>query len=388
MSSPKSDQSLAARSNPRFFLIPPDLLGLKCESDDRRNRLLRSIPGNNWDRLKGVWTFPRTRETLEKLLAVFRTDWRILERSVADAFGLNEPSVPKAVSSKVPAPTQSSLLESLRRELTIRNYSPKTIKTYMSCVRSFEDYSAPTLLRDLSVDDVRDYLLYEIEERKLSAGTISQIINSIRFLYIEVLRRPFEIGEIERPKRGRKLPVVLSQEEVRALLEGLGNLKHRVMLMLVYSAGLRVGEVVTMRPEDIDSERKMIHVRSGKGMKDRYTLLSDVVLEVLREYWKAYKPRRWLFEGRIPGEPYSIRSAERVFEIAATKAGIEKHVSIHTLRHSFATHLLEQGTDIRFIQELLGHSSVKTTEIYTHVSRKQIATLRSPIDDIIQPRRK
>jgi len=220
---------------------------------------------------------------------------------------------------------------------------------------------------------VRDYLLYEIEDRRLSAGTISQIINSLRFLFVEVYKRPFEIGVIERPKRGSKLPVVLSLEEVRAILEGLGNLKHRVMLMLVYSAGLRVGEVVKLKPEDIDSGRKMIHVQSGKGRKDRYTLLSDVVLEYLRMYWKAYKPRTWLFEGQIPTEPYSVRSAERVFENAAKKAGIQKDVSIHTLRHSFATHLLEQGTDIRFIQELLGHSSVRTTEIYTHVSRKQIA---------------
>jgi site-specific recombinase XerD len=243
-------------------------------------------------------------------------------------------------------------------------------------------------LEDLSNDDVRDYLLYQIEERRMSAGTISQIINSLRFLYTEVYERPFLVGVIERPKRGQKLPVVLSVEEVKAILEGLGNLKHRVMLMLVYSAGLRVGEVVSLKPEDIDSERKMIHVRSGKGKKDRYTILSDVVLDVLREYWKAYKPRTWVFEGKIPGVPYSVRSAERVFEVAVRKAGIHKNVSIHSLRHSFATHLLEQGTDIRFIQELLGHSSVRTTEIYTHVSRKQIATMRSPIEQIIQPKNK
>jgi site-specific recombinase XerD len=388
MSSRLSGSSHLPSSKPQFFLVPPDRIGVKCPNDEAKSNKLGAIPGQHWEAAKGYWTFPRTREKLELLLAVFRTDWRVLDRSVADAFGLNEPSKPKTPQSRKRVSKSSSMLETLRRELTIRNYSPKTIKTYMSCVRSFEEYSLPRPIKELSADDVRDYLLYEIEDRRLSAGTISQIINSLRFLFVEVYKRPFEIGVIERPKRGSKLPVVLSLEEVRAILEGLGNLKHRVMLMLVYSAGLRVGEVVKLKPEDIDSGRKMIHVQSGKGRKDRYTLLSDVVLEYLRMYWKAYKPRTWLFEGQIPTEPYSVRSAERVFENAAKKAGIQKDVSIHTLRHSFATHLLEQGTDIRFIQELLGHSSVRTTEIYTHVSRKQLAALRSPIDDIIQPRNK
>ncbi len=373
-------------SKPRFFLVQPDRVGFKHPNDDKKARELRGIPGNRWEPSNGSWSFPRTREVIEKLLAIFRADWHILDRSVADAFGFNEPSKPERRLVIKSVTTTATVLETLRRELMIRSYSVKTIKTYMSCVRSFEEYESPRPLGELCADDVREYLLYQIEERNLSAGTISQIINSLRFLFVEVYKRPFQIGEIERPRRAKKLPVVLSPEEVRSILEGLGNLKHRVMLMLVYSAGLRVGEVVKLRPEDIDSERKMIHVQSGKGRKDRYTLLSDVVLDVLEDYWKAYKPRKWLFEGQIPSESYSIRGAERVFENAAKKAGIEKDVSIHSLRHSFATHLLEQGTDIRFIQELLGHSSVRTTEIYTHVSRKQLATLRSPIDDIIQPR--
>ena len=219
MSSRNTDQPELPRSHPQFYLVPPDRLGLKCDSEDKRNRLLGSITGSHWDARHAEWTFPRTRETLEDLLAVFRTDWRILDRKVADAFGFNESPNTKVVPARRSDPATPSVLEVLRRELTIRNYSPKTIKTYMSCVRSFEEYSSPASLKDLTSEDLRDYMLYQIEERKLSAGTISQIINSIRFLYVEVLKLPFDIGELERPRRGRKLPVVLSQAEVRALLE-------------------------------------------------------------------------------------------------------------------------------------------------------------------------
>lgn len=284
MPSVPSGISHLASSKPRFFLVPPDRVGVKCSCDEQKARQLKAIPGERWEREKGFWTFPRTRETLESLLAVFRTDWRILDRTVSEAFGLDQPSKPGAGPASKPPQRFSTSIEALRKELTIRNYSPKTIKTYTSCIRAFEEYSLPERLDDLTIDDVRDYLLYQIEDRRLSAGSISQIINSLRFLYVEVHKRPFLVGVIERPKRGRKLPVVLSIEEVKSILEGLGNLKHRVMLMLVYSAGLRVGEVVNLKPADIDSERKVIHVRSGKGKKDRYTILSDVVLDVLRDY--------------------------------------------------------------------------------------------------------
>ena len=279
-------------------------------------------------------------------------------------------------------------LESVRRELRLRNYSQKTIKAYKSCLRSFVGFFSPRHPRDLSEGDLRNYLMHLIEQEKLAAGSVNQVINALRFLYVEHYRRPLVLGELPRPKKGRKLPVVLSLEEIKALFEGLGNIKHRLILMVAYSAGLRVSEVVHLKPADIDGQRKLIHIHYGKGEKDRYTLLSDVVLQELREYWKAYRPKVWLFEGQKEGKQYSVRSAEKVFERAKNKAGIKKKVSIHSLRHSFATHLLEQGTDIRYIQELLGHSSVKTTEIYTHVSRRKIQTIKSPIDQILQPRDK
>lgn len=374
------------RPETQIFLIPQDRLGVAIPFNESTIRRLKTIPGYRWESDKECWSFPRTRVVLERVLAVFHTDWRILDRDVAEAFGLTKPTeVKRPEVSAAPCQTKTTL-QVFEQELRIRNYSAKTIKSYTSCLRSCEKFFSPKLFHDLSNQDIRRYILHQIEREKLSAGTVNQSINALRFLYREIYKRPMVLGDIHRPQKGKRLPVVLSLDEVKSIFDSLGNIKHRVMLMLVYSAGLRVSEVVNLKPEDIDSKRKLIHVHEGKGKKDRYTLLSDVVLEGLRLYWKAYRPTKWLFEGQAEGKPYSIRSAQRVFGCAAEKACIRKDVSIHSLRHSFATHLLEQGTDIRFIQELLGHSSVKTTEIYTHVSRRRIAAIRSPIDQIIHPR--
>jgi site-specific recombinase XerD len=275
------------------------------------------------------------------------------------------------------------LLETVRRELRLRNYSPKTIKAYSSCLRSFVRHFARRHPRELSEQDIRGYLLHLLEAESLSPATVNQVFNALRFLYVELYRRPFMVGSIPRPEKEKRLPVVLSQEEVKGIFDAVRNPKHRLVLMVTYSAGLRVGEAVKLRPEDIDSTRNLIHVRGGKGKKDRYTILSPVIIEELRAYWKCYRPGGWLFEGQKAGRHYTVRSAESVFDSAVEKAGIRKSVSIHSLRHAFATHLLEAGVDLRYIQELLGHSSSKTTEIYTHVSRKNIGCIRSPIDQII-----
>jgi integrase/recombinase XerD len=387
MPSPPNGQSIPRPSLPRFFLSQPDRIGVRFSHDDRITERLRAIPGHRWESIKGCWTFPRTRQSLDMLLAAFRTDWRILDREVAEAFGLIRPATSRERQQLPARAREAPDVEIVRRELKIRNYSPKTIKTYLSCIRTFAEFIAPRPPREMKEEDIRKYLIYQIEVKKLSSGTVTETLNALRFLYVEVYGCPLVLENIPWPKKVQKLPVVLSLEEVKRLFESIGNLKHRVMLMLTYSAGLRVSETINLRLTDIDSQRKLIHIRSAKGNKDRYTILSDVVLESLRDYWKAYRPSVWVFEGQQPGRPYSIRSAQRVFEVAAEKAGIHKNVSIHALRHSFATHLLEQGVDIRYIQELLGHSSVRTTEIYTHVSRRQISTLRSPIEQIIQPRK-
>lgn len=189
-----------------------------------------------------------------------------------------------------------------------------------------------------------------------------------------------EIEYLSRPKKEKKLPNVLSKEEVLSVLKSVDNEKHKTILFLIYSAGLRLGEVVRLQINDIDSKRMLIKVIQGKGRKDRYTLLSDVALKQSRKYYSIYKPERWLFPGGKEGSYLTERSVQKIFERACQKAKIRSDVSVHTLRHSFATHLLESGTDLRYIQELLGHSSSKTTEIYTHVTEKKLSNIRSPLD--------
>ena len=276
-----------------------------------------------------------------------------------------------------------TLFAVLAQELKLRNYSHKTLKAYRSCLRSFIAYFSPRHPRELTNEDIRSYLLYLIE-KKLAASTINQVFNALRFLYVELYKMPFTIGNIPRPKNEKKLPNVLSQEEVLKIFSHVDNLKHKTLLMLIYSAGLRVGESVRLKISDIDGQRKMIHLHSAKGKKDRYTLLSDAVLETLRLYYKEYKPKEYLFEGQGERKHLSERSIQEVFHRAVKLAGIKKPISVHGLRHSFATHLLESGVDLRYIQELLGHSSSKTTEIYTHVSKKSLGKILNPLDQAIQ----
>jgi len=282
------------------------------------------------------------------------------------------------------SPAQPTLFAVLREELRLRNYSHKTYKAYKSCLRSFVHYFTPRHPRDLTNEDIRSYLFYLIDHERLAASTVNQAFNAIRFLYVELYKMPFSIKGIPRPQKEHVLPNVLSQDEVLRIFSHVSNLKHKTLLMLIYSAGLRVGESVRLKISDIDGERKMIHLRGAKGKKDRYTLLSDSVLVTLREYYKEYKPKEYLFEGQGEREHLSERSIQEVFRRAVKSAGIKKPITVHGLRHSFATHLLENGVDLRYIQELLGHNSSKTTEIYTHVSKKSLGKIINPLDQALQ----
>ena len=261
----------------------------------------------------------------------------------------------------------------------MRRYSENTIKAYTSTLARFLAFNADREPEAIEQERVRKYILHLVEKEDVSASYQNQAINAIKFYFEAVLDRPLEPIFIQRPRKAKKLPTVLSEEEVAAIFKQIENLKHKCAIYLIYSAGLRRSEVLKLKPTDIDSKRNCIVIRGAKGQKDRITLLSQKALLLLREYYKQYRPKEWLFEG-VNGGQYSTTSLRKILQRAVSKAGIKKEVTLHTLRHSFATHLLERGTDLRYIQELLGHSSSKTTEIYTHVTSKGFENLKSPLD--------
>jgi site-specific recombinase XerD len=262
-----------------------------------------------------------------------------------------------------------------------RNYSQRSIHSYVVSLASLAKYC--NCSADLiTIDQLKEYLNYCISERKLSVSLINQCISAFKILQQDVLGRPWEAFRIKRPRRDKKLPVILSKQEVKRLIDATPNLKHRAILALGYSAGLRRGEVLSLMPKHIDSDRMQIRVESGKGNKTRYTILSKEMLDLLRLYYKIYKPQIYLFEGHIPCNPYSERSIETLFNKSRNKAQITKQASFHSLRHCFATHLLEQGVNLRIIQDLLGHTSLKTTSIYLHICKLDAGNIASPFDSL------
>jgi site-specific recombinase XerD len=270
----------------------------------------------------------------------------------------------------------------LLHELQARKYSRKTIESYLRYNRLLLRHSGKSPA-DITQTDIRRFLSYLVDRKKVSTSYINGAISALKFFYGFLRNRTF-IYDIRRPRKDKRLPVVFTQDELARLFATITNSKHRALLMLIYSGGLRVGEVVKLRPDDIDAGRISIHIKGGKGRKDRYTLLSNTALDAIQLYQKEYGISMWLFPGRDHGRHLTTRSVGLVFQKACRRADITKDVTVHSLRHSFATHLLEAGTDLRTIQVLLGHQSSNTTEIYTHVSRRRLETVRSPLDDMAE----
>lgn len=263
-----------------------------------------------------------------------------------------------------------------------KRYSPSTIKTYRAYFSDFMEYHKGRNIDRLKVVDINKYILYLVNEKKISVSQQNMRINAIKFYYEQVKggQRQY-YGGITRAKEYKSLPEVLSRNEVCRILSCLSNRKHRCMISLIYSAGLRRSELLNLTPKDIISERMLVRIM-GKGRKCRYSLLSEKLLKELREYFKEYRPQKWLFEGETPGEPYSASALVKILKEAASRAGIKHRVHVHMLRHSFATHLLEQGTDLRTIQELLGHNDIKTTSIYLHVTSAHKSSIPNPLDSL------
>jgi site-specific recombinase XerD len=264
-------------------------------------------------------------------------------------------------------------------EMQMRNFSPKTIGIYVDNVARFARYFNKSPDK-LGSEDVRKYLLHLVQEKKRSWGTYKVALAALRYFYRWVVNGPEIVEDIRCPRPERRLPVVLALDEVRRFFAAIPSFKHRMILMTAYAAGLRISEVVNLQVRDIDSQRMVIRVCQGKRKKDRYTILSPVLLQMLRHWWVAARPISYLFPGRSLDSPMSVSTVQKMCKDAQEKTGIDKRVTPHTLRHSFATHLLEAGTDLRVIQELLGHSSPRTTALYTHVSSKLIAQTVSPLD--------
>lgn len=325
-------------------------------------RKIKTIRPARWNSKDKLWTVPYSIEMLEVLKKLFCSE------RLNILFEKND------FNEKIAADYSNFM--------KLKGYSYQTQKLYNNHLKRFISFLDKDLNK-VDNDDIKRYLLYLVEAGNQSKSFIDQAVSVIKLLYKEILPEIDISINIPRPKKDSRLPSVLSQSEVSQILQATNNEKHKTILFLIYSAGLRVGEVVRLKPEDIDSKRMLIRVRKGKGAKDRYTLLSQVALEQLRKYYKLYKPETWLFTSSKPGDHITERSVQRVFENCCRKAQINKDATVHTLRHSFATHLLESGVDLRYIQELLGHASTKTTEIYTHVTQKNISEILSPLDKIV-----
>ncbi len=350
---------------------------IKLKYSEQNISKIKKISGRRWDAEHKLWLIPNTEKNINDLIFLFG------EEQISFGKLLLLHNVKNNKLNKI---KQEKLDELLVKQLKLKGYSKRTITAYSGHLRRFFDFHERHNYQGESIQkNIENYILILLDDKDLSHSYVNQAISAIKFLFNETLIENKININIPRPKKKRKLPVVLNQEEIFKILNTLNNLKHKTILYITYSAGLRVSEVVRLKLDDIDTKRMLIHIRQGKGWKDRYTILSKAVFKLLEEYKNKYNPEDWLFFSASNKEKYiSERSVQIIFKKACKKAGIKKDVSIHSLRHSFATHLLENGTDIRYIQELLGHKNANTTQIYTHVSKKDVRKIISPLDQIME----
>ncbi|NJC28282.1 tyrosine-type recombinase/integrase [Neolewinella antarctica] len=349
------------------------------------------IPGIRFDQDCKRWVAPASVETKQMLRAMFGEDSLVWDTPRASYATNGTTAAPKVVAStksrkrvkpilnQVPLPPHwQEALHRTEEQLTVLRYSWRTIKSYLTHIKTFLGVHPGLNVDGITNDLIRTYIVDRVEQGNYAESTQGQMLNAIKFWLEKVEGREKAFIEL-RPKKRQKLPTVLSVEEVRRLFAAIPNVKHRCVLKIIYGGGLRLSEVVNLRIADVRSDRMQIFVHGGKGKKDRYTTLSSKFLVELREYFVEYVPEYWLFEGQGAGQ-YSVRSVQTILRKAVELSGVNPYCTVHTLRHSYATHLLEAGTSLRHIQELLGHASSKTTEIYTHVSTKEKVGVISPLD--------
>ena len=373
-------------------------IALLCANNKNVEQQLKKIKDVQWCTISRYWYIPCTKAHYLQLCNVCKNIANIDNKALA--MYLQKLATAQKLTHKTATFSNYSsktftiskhnllLLKNTVEQLQLLAYSTSTIRTYKNEVSQFFETLKNVPADTLPIATVRRYIHYCITTLNLSENTLHSRLNALKFFYEQVLRQPRFFVELPRPKKPLQLPKVLGEQELRRLFAAARNLKHKAILFIAYSAGLRVSEVINLRLQDIDRERQQLFIHCSKGKKDRYVRLSPLVLDILEQYYRLSetKPKNYLFEGQEKGKPYTIRSAQQIFTNAKVSAGIIKSVTFHSLRHSFATHLLEKGVDVVFIQDILGHFDIKTTQRYLHVRRDLLINIESPIDDLYKNR--
>jgi integrase/recombinase XerD len=389
-------------------------IGIYFENNSSLNVIVKKLPDVRWSQTNKCWYIPLSKENYNNLFFALQGKAAIeklaLHRYLSDRKKAAAASKPAPHSARqtlqitrekrIPAPINSlkkqsvsntnsviqavnaHIIPALQQTLVLKSYSASTIKTYINEVGVFLRTVGYHPADKFSIERIKDYLQYCSEKLGLTENTLHSRMNALKFYYEQVLKREKFFCDIPRPKKANQLPKVLSKEEIIRLLKAIENIKHKTMIMLGYACGLRVSEITGLETKDLDEDRRLLLIRKAKGKKDRIVSISPVMLVMLRQYRLKYTPEKYLFEGQYKGTAYSSRSLQIIIESAKNKANINKTGSMHMLRHSFATHLLDKGTDVVFIQRLLGHNDLKTTLRYLHVTNKDLVNILSPIEDI------
>jgi integrase/recombinase XerD len=371
-----------------------DLLRVHFPYCEVLHNKIRTVNARRWSRSRRCWLVPNSRESVVKIGQLFGKENCIFSKDIIRQYRpeAKEEEV-KQYYVRLRNPWQNTpsyteaykhpVIVSVVRNMQVRNYSYKTIQNYRVQLIKLIHYFGNQPLDKLSTVDFEKYLQYLVIKRKLSHSSINVVINAFKY-YRENIIGQDKLTKFVYPAvlHNKRLPDVLTKEEVALVLKKTTSQKYRTIFSLIYSAGLRLNETLNLKISDINSTHKTIFIRQGKGKKDRYVILSERILEMLRSYYKKYRPKVYLFENELDEEPLSERSLQIVFQLVMQGCKINKHVTLHTLRHSFATHLLESGVDIRYIQELLGHNDIRTTMRYTHVRNKVLREVESPFDKL------
>lgn len=367
---------------------------LKFPYDQKLIEITRSLEGATWDRQLCGWLLDNKPQMMRDIFRAYRA-YAVIDASAVFEKKAASDDVPvsssanpsraggkRTVSPSKPNDIARGEIFKFKDWMREKRYSENSQKVYCDALNVFFGFFHDRPIHKIGNNDISFFMREYILKNNYSGTYQNQIINAIKLFYRKNMNHTISIEEIERPRREHKLPNVLSKAEVAQILSVHRNMKHRAMLSLIYACGLRRSELLALKPADVDSGRHLLIIRNAKGKKDRLVPLSDKIIEMLRAYYKSYRPAEWLFEGEKAGTPYSEGSLQQVFKQALVKAKIKRPATLHWLRHSFATHLLESGTDLRYIQEMLGHKSSRTTEIYTHVSEKSLQKIKSPFDDL------